>query len=175
MKRPYDTSYYRRLVHRLRSAVSDIAITTDIIVGFPGETQSDFEDTLAFAEEMAFSRTHIFSYSPRQRTFAAQNLLDNVDGSQKNERHKALSAACTRSQIAFAEKKIGRTVDVLVEGRGKTAKLMSGYTGDYLRVQFDTSMLPVNPIGQIVKVRIDRILDDGEAMGRLATPEGFVI
>lgn len=165
MQRPYDTDYYRRLAARLRLALPDIAITTDIIVGFPGETDAEFENTLAFAQEMAFSRTHIFRYSARRRTFAAEHFKDDVPEVVKEARHKALAEVCGRTQKQFASKRIGRTVAVLAESRGNAPGRLCGYTDDYLRVQFDDEA-PSDSIGRIVPVRIDAVLEDGEAVGK---------
>ncbi|MDR3710701.1 MAG: tRNA (N(6)-L-threonylcarbamoyladenosine(37)-C(2))-methylthiotransferase MtaB [Capsulimonadaceae bacterium] len=168
MQRPYDTAYYRDLVRRLRAAAPGIAITTDIIVGFPGETPDEFARTLAFAEEMAFARTHVFRYSPRRRTYAAEHLRDDVSDGEKEARHQALTAVSIGSQRAFAEQIAGGDVDVLVESRGKGAGLLAGYTSAYIRVHFATST--TTAIGDIVPVHIDSIDAGGDAIGQIATP-----
>lgn len=162
MQRPYDTAYYRGLVRRLRERIPGIAITTDIIVGFPGETEACFENTLRFAEEMAFSRAHVFRYSPRQRTYAHERYADDVSPEEKERRHKALSAVCALSQAAFAGSHVGQTVQVLVEGRGMREGLVSGYTPTYVRVHFPGER---SLIGRIVPVHIAGVTDDGEAIG----------
>ncbi|HEY3328900.1 MAG TPA: tRNA (N(6)-L-threonylcarbamoyladenosine(37)-C(2))-methylthiotransferase MtaB [Capsulimonadaceae bacterium] len=161
MQRPYDTGYYRDLVARLRVAVPGIAITTDIIVGFPGETAELFANTMAFAEEMAFIRAHLFRYSPRQRTYAAATFKDDVSDTEKDRRHKALAEVCLRSQAQYARKLDGQTVPVLVEGRGRQPGYMSGYTDTYVRVHFPGERAE---IGQIVDVTITGVGDDAEAV-----------
>jgi threonylcarbamoyladenosine tRNA methylthiotransferase MtaB len=164
MGRPYDTAYYRGLVSRLRVKLPEIGITTDIIVGFPGETAEMFENTVSFAEEMQFARTHVFRYSPRQRTHAAEHLADDVSCAEKERRHKRLTGVCRASQAAFAARCVGRTVDVLVEGRGIEDGWMSGYTGNYIRVQFPCDR---SRLGEIVPVAVAEVNDDGDAVGSL--------
>ncbi len=162
MQRPYDTAYFRDLVLRLRAAVPNLAITTDIIVGFPGETAAMFDDTMAFAAEMAFSRAHIFKYSPRQRTYAATTYKDDVSDTEKDRRHKALTAVCHQSQAAFAATHVGQTLPVLVESRGKSVGHMAGYTDTYVRVHFAGER---HEIGEIVNVAITGLTEDGETVG----------
>ncbi len=72
MNRPYDTGFFAEIVGKLRAVMPRIGLTTDLIVGYPGETRELFENTLAFARQMQFARTHVFRYSPRQRTAAAE-------------------------------------------------------------------------------------------------------
>jgi threonylcarbamoyladenosine tRNA methylthiotransferase MtaB len=161
MRRPYDTAYYRDLVRRLRARIPDIAITTDIIVGFPGEARDLFENTLRYAAEIGFSRVHVFRYSPRERTHAARELRDDVTPAEKESRHRELSEACAVSRSAFAARYVGKWVDVLVEGRGGSEATMSGYTGAYVRVR-----LPAGEAltGKIVRARIAEIAEDADAI-----------
>lgn len=165
MQRPYDTAYYRDLIARLRQRIPGIAITTDIIVGFPGETEAMFENTLRFAQEMAFARTHVFRYSPRQRTYAAEQYRDDVVHDEKERRHRALSAVCLNSQLEFAAGHIGQIVEVLVEGRGLREGWVCGYTPTYVRVHFPASR---TLIGQIAPVRVAEVMDSGDALGETA-------
>jgi threonylcarbamoyladenosine tRNA methylthiotransferase MtaB len=164
MNRPYDTRFFADHVAKLRAAVPRIGLTTDLIVGFPGETRALFENTLAFAQKIGFARTHVFRYSPRPRT-AAEGLKDDVTPQEKEQRHKELSAVCLQSQCEFAAEDLGRTVDVLVEGRGMKPGFLSGYTGNYIRVQMEA---PQTMRGQIVPVTLTDITSDGDAMGVLA-------
>jgi threonylcarbamoyladenosine tRNA methylthiotransferase MtaB len=140
-----------------------IGLTTDLIVGYPGETRELFENTLAFAARMQFARTHVFRYSPRQRTAAAL-LKDDVAYDEKERRHRELTAVCVASQEAFAAGDLGKTVGVLVEAKGARDGWLSGYTGNYIRVQFEAlgSMR-----GQIVPVRLTEVLTGGDAFGIL--------
>jgi threonylcarbamoyladenosine tRNA methylthiotransferase MtaB len=163
MNRPYDTAFFAEIVAKLRAVMPRIGLTTDLIVGYPGETRELFENTLAFAGKMQFARTHVFRYSPRQRT-SAEKLKDDVPYEEKERRHKELTAVCVASQEAFAAGDLGKIVDVLVEAKGAQDGWLSGYTGNYVRVQFAA---PASLRGQIVPIRLTEILPGGDAFGVL--------
>ena len=163
MNRPYDTRFFAETVARLRARMPRIGLTTDLIVGYPGETRALFENTLAFAQKMQFARTHVFRYSPRQRTAAAEEK-DDVPFAEKEARHRELTSVCVASQEAFAAGDLGRTVDVLVEAKGAQDGWLSGYTGNYVRVQFAA---PASRRGEIVPVTLTDILPGGDAFGIL--------
>ena len=167
MKRPYDTRFFAETVGKLRALMPRIGLTTDLIVGYPGETRELFENTVAFAERMQFARTHVFRYSPRQRT-AAEQLKDDVPHEEKERRHRELSAVCVATQEAFAAGDLGQTVDVLAEAKGAREGWLSGYTGNYVRVQFEA---PSSLRGRIVPVALTDILPGGDAFGHLAPQE----
>ncbi len=167
MNRPYDTHFFAETVGKLRALMPRIGLTTDLIVGYPGETQALFENTLAFAQQMRFARTHVFRYSPRQRT-AAEQLKDDVPYEEKERRHRELTAVCVATQEAFAAGDLGQTVDVLAEAKGARDGWLSGYTGNYVRVQFEA---PASLRGQIVPVTLTDILPGGDAFGHLAPQE----
>lgn len=161
MNRPYTTAYFAEKVERLRSALPHIGLTTDLIVGFPGETEELFENTVAFTRRMRFARTHVFRYSPRQRTAAAE-LRDDVAPQDKERRHRELTAVCVDEQRAFVAGYVGQTVDVLAESRGRSEGWLAGYTGNYIRVHFPA---PADRRGQIVPVLLQETTPDGEAVG----------
>ena len=163
MNRPYDTGCFAEIVTNLRLVMPRIGLTTDLIVGYPGETRELFENTLAFARQMQFARTHVFRYSPRQRTAAAE-LKDNVPYEEKEQRHRELTAVCVASQETFASGDLGKTVDVLVEAKGARDGWLSGYTGNYVRVQFEAA---ASRRGQIIPVTLTDILPGGDAFGLL--------
>ncbi len=163
MNRPYDTGFFAEIVNKLRAVMPRIGLTTDLIVGYPGETRELFENTLRFAEKMQFARTHVFRYSPRQRT-SAEKMKDDVLYEEKERRHRELTAVCVASQEAFAAGDLGRTVDVLVEAKGAQDGWLSGYTGNYVRVQFAA---PATLRGQILPVRLLEVLPGGDAFGVL--------
>ena len=165
MNRPYDTGFFAEIVDKLRTVMPRIGLTTDLIVGYPGETRALFENTLRFAEKMQFARTHVFRYSPRQRT-AAEQLRDDVAHEEKEQRHKELTAVCVASQEAFAAGDLGHTVSVLAEAKGAQDGWLSGLTGNAVRVQFAA---PATLRGQIVPVRLTEILPGGDAFGILET------
>ena len=163
MNRPYDTAFFAASVAALRRKMPRIGLTTDLIVGFPGETDALFQNTLAFAERMQFARTHVFRYSPRQRTEGAL-LVDDVPHDVKERRHQQLSALCLATQRAFVAGDLGRTVRVLVEAKGAQDGWLSGYTGNYVRVQFAA---PAPLRGQVVPVTLTDVLPSGDAFGVL--------
>ena len=163
MNRPYDTHFFAETVTKLRALMPRIGLTTDLIVGYPGETRALFENTVAFAERMRFARTHVFRYSPRQRT-AAEQLKDDVPHEEKERRHRELTAVCVASQEAFAAGDVGQTVEVLVEAKGAKDGWLSGYTGNYVRVQFEA---PAPLRGQLVPVKLTDVLPGGDAFGHL--------
>jgi len=167
MNRPYDTAFFKDRVRRLREAVPDVAITTDFIVGYPGETRTEHENTLRFARDIGFQKTHCFRYSPRPRTFAA-TLSDDVPHEEKVRRHAELQAVVDRTNRDFTARYIGQTLPVLVEGRDGHA---SGHTPNYLSVRFLATgggAIPRELRGQIVPVRINGVTENNDATGTLA-------
>jgi threonylcarbamoyladenosine tRNA methylthiotransferase MtaB len=157
MNRPYATDFYKALVRRLRERVPGVAITTDLIVGYPGETREMHENTLAFAREVAFQRTHVFRYSPRPRTHA-ETVPDDVPADEKVTRHKELQAVVDETNRAFTARYVGETLPVLVEGRYGPGGVLSGHTPNYIKVSFTG---PRELLGQIVPVRLASVTDDG--------------
>jgi tRNA-2-methylthio-N6-dimethylallyladenosine synthase len=120
MRRRYDGAGYRRLVEQLRSARPDLALTTDLIVGFPGETRADFEDTLRLVREAAFVDSYAFKYSPRPGTAAAE-LTDQVPAEQAQERLEELQTLQRSLTLAYHRRRVGEHVEVLVEGPSRKA------------------------------------------------------
>lgn len=130
MRRRYDTASYRESVVAIKEFMPEAGLTTDVIVGFPGETDEDFAETMAFCEEMKFSRLHVFRYSERAGT-AAVKFKDKVDGNTSKKRSEALIALGERLAREAMERALGRTTEVLLEA--KTAEgYRQGYTPDYL-------------------------------------------
>jgi threonylcarbamoyladenosine tRNA methylthiotransferase MtaB len=136
MRRRYDASQFRRLVADLYAAMPELALTTDVIAGFPGETEAQFENTCRMAEESRFSKIHVFPYSPRSGTQAAR-WPDDVPRAEKERRTRALIALSDRLAHDFAARALGETVTVLAESRDPRTGLVSGLTGNYLRVHFE--------------------------------------
>ena len=151
MNRRYTRESYLQLVKDLRAAIPDVAITTDIIVGFPGETEEQFEDTMSLAREVGYDGAYTFVYSPREGTPAAK-MEDNVTDKEKKERlyrlNDLINADAQKGNARFAD----QIVEVLVEGPSKNDEaVMSGYTRHQKLVNFpaDSSV-----IGKIVNVKI---------------------
>ncbi|MEN8168576.1 MAG: radical SAM protein, partial [Pseudomonadota bacterium] len=134
MARRCRTDEYRRLIEQARMQVKDFNITTDIIVGFPGETDEEWRQTLNFVEEIGFGHLHIFAYSPRSGTKAAQ-LINPVSREIKRLRSETLHELGGRMKRETLQRYLGRTFPVLVEGSRETG--WSGYTPNYLRLAIE--------------------------------------
>jgi threonylcarbamoyladenosine tRNA methylthiotransferase MtaB len=133
MNRKYDLARYKLAVESLRSAFPMCSITTDMMVGFPGETSLDFEHSLFFAEEMAFSKIHVFVYSRRHGT-AAVDFPDQVDPSTSKKRAKALSQLSDRLQVDYHKSFIGKALPVLFE-QPNASNMAQGYSNNYIFVE----------------------------------------
>jgi len=136
MGRRTTTADFARLVAAARAAIPDLSVTTDIIVGFPGETEAEFAESLAFVEAMAFARLHIFRYSPRAGT-AAASMRDRVPADVAAERSHRMHRLGDMLEHTFHRPFLGRTMDVLWETcePGRNGSLLwNGLTDNYLRV-----------------------------------------
>lgn len=140
MNRKYGTAEFTRAVSLLRAAMPGISITTDIIVGFPGETDSEHRESIHYCEKTGFSKIHVFPYSVREGTSAARMKL-RVDPSVKNQRTREFLALSDRSSEQSLTEMVGKTVSVLVESSIEN-KRYSGYSRDYHRVCFAASNTP---------------------------------
>ncbi len=132
MNRPYSLDEYAGSVERARQAIPDLAVTTDMLVGFPGETEEDFEKSCGFCTRMGFAGIHVFSFSARAGT-AASLLPDQIEERTKKERSVRMLNLSNQSARNYRNRFIGRTMEVLWEKRSaRTA--WDGLTGNYLRV-----------------------------------------
>ena len=150
MNRRHNAEDYRRLVERIRRARPDIALSSDFIVGFPGETEADFVATLELAKEVGFASTFFFKYSSRPGTPGA-DLADQVPEELKSERLARLQDVVEAQRRAFNAALVGRTVDVLFEKPGRHAGQIAGKSPYLQPVQVDGSEAL---IGQVVPVEI---------------------
>ncbi len=132
MKRRYTTAGYQQVVKFIRAAVPEAAITTDIIVGFPGETEIEFNESYEFCRQMQFARMHIFPYSPREGTAASQ-MLPVVPEKIKRQRNEKMLALAEESAAAFWRQFAGETMTVLWENCSGD-DIWCGFTGNYLKV-----------------------------------------
>jgi threonylcarbamoyladenosine tRNA methylthiotransferase MtaB len=132
MRRPYDSRTFAALVDTIRRRLPGVAISTDVIVGFPGETDRDFDESLAFVRETGFARLHAFPYSPRPGTPAAR-LRDTVEASVRKDRMRRLLDVAGRSERAFGLGHLGDTLEVLWEGRRDGA--WRGTSDNYVKVR----------------------------------------
>jgi tRNA-2-methylthio-N6-dimethylallyladenosine synthase len=152
MRRTYDRRRYMERVAMIREHVPDVALTTDIIVGFPGETEEDFAQTLQVAEEVRYDAAFTFIFSPRRGTEAAQIEQGLVPHPLKVQRMQRLLEVVQRSARERAQRFVGRELDVLVEGSSRTdAERLRGRTRHNKVVNFSGLASP----GEITRVRID--------------------
>ena len=151
MHRPYNTEQYRQEMARIREAVPDIALSTDLMVGFPGETDEQFENSLRFCDEIAFSSMHLFKYSPRQGTPAA-GYPNQVPNEVKDIRSKRMQEMAERNMLRYMEAHLGQIVDVLVEEQ-RSDGIWLGHTDTYLHVAVDGPCRK----NTMVKVLLDKI------------------
>ncbi len=153
MNRRHNCADYRNIVKRLRQARPDLALTSDFIVGFPGESESDFTATLGLVDEIGFSGAFSFKYSPRPGTPGA-DMDDQIDEETKSERLQRLQHAIDRNQAAFNRRCLGRSLDVLFERPGRHAGQLVGRSPYLQPVQVTA---PVSLIGEIAAVTITEI------------------
>jgi threonylcarbamoyladenosine tRNA methylthiotransferase MtaB len=161
MRRHYDVASYERLLSNVMTRMPECGLGSDMLVGFPGETEAHFERTLCIVEQLPFSYLHVFSYSARPGTPAAK-YPDQVHPAAKKERSQRLRALGQVKKAAFARRFIGRQLAILLEGkRSKTRQLLSGLTENYMRVHVDAPEAFVN---QLVPVRLMALTGD-EVLG----------
>lgn len=161
MNRRYDTEMYREVAEKLRSAFPDCAITTDIMVGFAGETDEEFEESLKFAEEMRFAKIHVFPYSIRKGTIAAEQS-DQIVPQIKSERAARMMRLGEKLERRFLEEQLGSVQTVLIEKR-KSGQYSHGFSGSYVPVRIYGEELERH---SLVKVEITSARD-GYCLGRI--------
>lgn len=155
MNRRYTTEEFRDVTKRLRSKFPNAALTTDIIVGFPGETDDEFNTTYEFLKDIAFYKMHIFKYSQRKGTKAAV-MPNQVDGKIKEERSKKLIELSNENEYNYNKKYIGKQVEVLFEER--EGEYLKGHTTNYIVVKHKTDK--DNLINKIAKVTVSEAKQD---------------
>ena len=158
MKRKYDKEQYRHVADKLREAFPNCAITTDIIVGFPGETDEEFIETVDFVREIGFAKIHIFPYSARKGTVAAE--MEQLHPGIKSDRVQMMTAAAKELELAFYETQIGTEHTVLVE-KSQSTEYSHGFTESYIPVRIYGVDLPRHTLADV------RITDyrDGYCIG----------
>ena len=153
MNRKYTREEYIGLVESVREAMPDIALTTDIIVGFPGESSQEFEDTLDIIKRLKFDSAYTFIYSPRKGT-PAVNIEDKISIEEKKERLAKLIEIQSKISRMKNDAYIGKVKEVLVEGRSKTTdKVLTGRTRENKIVNF---IADEKVIGQLIRVKITK-------------------
>ena len=181
MNRPYSHEFYLERCLEAKAMIPNLAISADIMVGFPGETREAFENTVSMVHEVRFARAHLFRYSQRSGTPAA-DMPDQISDAEKEARSSELTRACREAQVEFINRHLGATMEVLVEGKdrqlpsepegetgndqharldalqGSDLRLLSGYTANYIRVQFSGGS---HLIGKMVPVYLMEHSTDG--------------
>lgn len=150
MRRKYNVDDFINKVNRIREIRPDIAITTDVIVGFPGESEEEFLETYEFIKKVNFAELHVFPFSAREGTLAA-TLPDQIDPRIKQERVDKLIKLSEQLQSNYKNRFIGQELEVILEERNKRSGLLSGFTSNYLKLEAD---LPDSYIGTIQKVKV---------------------
>ena len=135
MNRPYSQSDYLALCHSLYREIPDLAISTDIMVGFPTESEDDFLESISVSKEVGYSKAHIFRFSPRSGT-PADDSGDPVSPQVKLDRSHRLGIVCGATQSAYINRFLYRELSVLVEGKQNAKGLMKGHTNNYIEVEF---------------------------------------
>lgn len=154
MNRHYTTEEFAEKLLELKAKLPTLSVTTDVIVGFPGETEEEFSQTYQWIEKMHFNQLHVFPYSKRKGTPAAK-MKEQVDGNVKHERVKRLMELSDRLKKEYASWQIGNVLEVLIEER--QGQYMVGHASNYLKVHVN---LPDSSIGQIYQVKIESQSED---------------
>lgn len=152
MNRHYTTAEYREIVENLRKAFPNCAITTDIMVGFAGETEEEFQASLKFAQEISFAKVHVFAYSRRPGT-RAYDMPDQVSNRVKEERSRKMIQVTRATQQAFLQEQVGRVEEVLFEQQ-KERGLWEGYTRNYTHVLMPSGK---DLSGQLIQTRLVQV------------------
>jgi threonylcarbamoyladenosine tRNA methylthiotransferase MtaB len=160
MRRPYNTEYYRTLFEQASSLMPGVAVAADVMVGFPGESDRHFENTFQFIDSLPFRDLHIFKYSPRPGTVAA-DLPGQMDPPVKEERSRRLLALAEKKTAVFAARFMGQTLEVLVERRALgIIDYWEGLSDNYLRVFFPAPPADLGLRGRLLPVQVTGV---GEA------------
>jgi threonylcarbamoyladenosine tRNA methylthiotransferase MtaB len=155
MRRKYSADYYRSKIEKVKKALPNLAITSDVIVGFPGETEEEFMETYRFIQEVGYSELHVFPYSKRTGTPAAR-MTNQVDDETKNERVHRLIALSDQQAKEYASQFENEVLEVIPEelyDENESNTLYVGYTDNYLKVKFEATP---DMIGKIVRVKLTK-------------------
>ena len=155
MRRGYTVARYMRRIEQLWAKAPDIELHSDWIVGYPGETAADFDQTARFCKEVGFAQSYVFKYSPRPGTVSS-DMEDDVSTAEKERRNQVLLAVQEELSSAKNQALVGATVEVLVEGRSKVAGRMTGRTAHHRLVHFDS--VDEGLVGEYVPVRVTEAL-----------------
>lgn len=164
MNRPYSREDFIKTVEKIREFIPDIALTTDVIVGFPGENDSSFGDTVEAVKNIEFSKIHVFPFSVREGTKAA-GMKDKLPGDVISEYSKILRDINEDLMLKYQKKFLGRTKEVMIEEeRDHRTDMLTGFTDNYLKVLFAG---PDNAKNKLLNVRLTNTLDPHHVRGEL--------
>ncbi|APM41205.1 tRNA (N(6)-L-threonylcarbamoyladenosine(37)-C(2))-methylthiotransferase MtaB [Clostridium kluyveri] len=165
MNRKYTTMEYEEIVYKLRNSIKNVSITTDIIVGFPGETEEEFYKTYNFLNKIELSKIHVFKYSRREGTKAA-NMKDQIDGKIKDERSNKIIKLNERLENKFMNRFLGNNMDVLYEQKVSGDKIYyEGYTPNYMKVIAESAE-GENLEGKVLNTKLQSV-KEGYILGRI--------
>ena len=158
MKRSYSLEQYHRTINLIKEKIPQVAITTDIMVGFPGESAEEFEQSYSFCQQAGFANIHVFPYSPRPET-AAAGMPEQTKDKVKRERNQLMLELAQSSRRRFCEQFLGQTMPVLWEKEtSPRSSIYSGLTGNYIRVHAHSEKLLSN---EITPVRLVKFQNQG--------------
>jgi len=163
MQRPYTVAEFKETVAELRKRIPDLALTTDVIVGFPGETEETFAQTVEVVKEIGFAKVHVFPYSAREGTPAAG--MDQLNGNIVTEYSKKLRLINEALMLDYQKEFLGEKREVLIEEvRDHQTDLLTGYTDNYLKVLVDG---PDELKNELVEVRLEESFDSHHILGKI--------
>jgi len=166
MRRPYRREFFLEKIKAIRKVVPDIAVTTDVIVGFPGETDEDFLQTISLVKDVSFSKLHVFKFSPREHT-AAANFSGQIQEIVKSRRSKILREIGDKLRRSYIKENIGKELEVLCEKIDAKKNVFNGTSGNYIKIYIPNNKTNgVFKKGKMVKVLAESIYKDG-LLGRL--------
>ena len=157
MNRGYTPEFYKQLINSIITSCPDISIGTDIIVGFPGESEKDFNDTVNLVNNLPLTYFHVFPYSMRPNTKASL-FCDQINGKVKKERVKTLIEIGKIKKKNYMSKYLGKTLDVIVEQKSANKRFYSAISDNYLRILVKSTAVVS---GKRLKVRVTSLTDDG--------------
>ena len=149
MNRRYDTNEFMNIVNEIRKIRPEISLTTDVIVGFPGESEEDFEETLKFCEKVGFAKIHVFPYSDRNGTVASR-MKDKVPGNIKKDRVHRLLELSNKLETDYFNKFLGKEVELLIEE--EEDGLYYGFTDNYIPLKIKGNY----KINELYKIKLTK-------------------
>lgn len=168
MNRKYTTEQFETATKLLRKAFPQVHLTTDVIVGFPGETNQEFEETYEFLQKIKFYKMHIFKYSPRKGTLAA-TMPKQIDGKIKEERSNKLIELSNENEASYQRKYLGKEIEVLLEER--EGNYLKGHTTNYMVAKLKTEESLENTIQKMEVTNINGL----ELVGTIMKNESYLI